>query len=97
MMPSIPPHIAVDELPQFICRGCGGVDPVDIEMLEDMPCTHCGAGVTVDDRLEHARNVMSALVRLGRQTVLAQTLGAPADPQVPGPVSLAESRLQPER
>ena len=84
MMPSIPPHIAPDELPQFICRGCGRVDPVDIEMLEDMPCGHCGAEVSIDDRLEHARNVMSALVRLGHQTVLQAMLN-PSRMTEPGP------------
>jgi hypothetical protein len=64
MMPSIPPHMP-DKLPQFLCRGCIGVDPVEFEVPEDLPCRHCGALVTIDDRLEHARNVMSALIRLG--------------------------------
>ena len=35
MMPAIPPNVAPDELPKFLCRKCVGTDPVEVEPLED--------------------------------------------------------------
>jgi len=75
MMPAIPPDVPRHELPEFLCRNCAGAEPAELEMLEDAPCRHCGAVVTIDDRLEHARNVLGTLFRHGHHDVVVRVVG----------------------
>src|SRR4051812_12707314 len=74
MMPSIPPDVPLDAVPEFLCIACKGADPVELELLETTPCRHCGVMITVDDVLEHAQEVTNALVRLGYGDLLVKTI-----------------------
>ena len=74
MMPSIPPDVPLDAVPEFSAFACKGTDPVELELLETDPCRHCGSNITVDNVLEHAQEVTNALVPLGYGDFLVNTL-----------------------